>query len=41
MLSKKGKTIIFTTHYLQEADDVAEKGLFYSITEVLLLTELQ
>lgn len=30
MLSKKGKTIIFTTHYLQEADDVGERIILFN-----------
>jgi len=28
-LAKQGKTIIFTTHYIQEADDVAERILLF------------
>lgn len=29
-LSKQGKTILFTTHYLQEADDIADRILLFS-----------
>ncbi|WP_339230050.1 ABC transporter ATP-binding protein [Oceanobacillus sp. FSL K6-2867] len=34
-LKKKGKTIIFTTHYLQEADDAAERIILFNRGEII------
>lgn len=34
-LKAKGKTIIFTTHYLQEADDVAERIILFNRGEII------
>ena len=34
-LKEKGKTIIFTTHYLQEADDVAERIILFNRGEII------
>lgn len=35
LLSEHGKTIIFTTHYLQEADDVANRVLLFKDGEII------
>ncbi|MFD2443618.1 ABC transporter ATP-binding protein [Bacillus sp. CGMCC 1.16607] len=35
MLSEQGKTIIFSTHYLQEADDVAKRVLLFKNGEII------
>ena len=34
-LADKGKTIIFSTHYLQEADDVAERIILFNKGKVV------
>lgn len=34
-LAKQGKTILFTTHYLQEADDIAERVLLFNRGRVI------
>ena len=34
-LADKGKTIIFSTHYLQEADDVAERIILFNKGKVI------
>lgn len=35
MLADQGKTIIFTTHYLQEADDVAKRIILFNKGEII------
>lgn len=35
MLKANGKTVIFTTHYLQEADDVAERIILFHHGEII------
>ncbi|WP_442596497.1 ABC transporter ATP-binding protein [Neobacillus sp. D3-1R] len=35
LLAEQGKTIIFTTHYIQEADDVAERVLLFKNGEII------